>query len=66
MKEGIKNVWKILDKGHMIETEEGLLHSETDLRVTIIQEDHTDNMITIRDSGENRQQEFRSQSRSAA
>ena len=31
-------VVKILEKGHMAETEEGILHSEVDLEITLIQE----------------------------
>ena len=43
---------EISDKGHMMETGEGILHSEADSEVTMIQEGLTEDE-THRDRGDN-------------
>ena len=55
---------EILDKGHMIETEQGILDSEADPEVSIIQESHTED--NYRKRCDSRQHRLRSQSRSPA
>ena len=47
MTEVMMKVEEILDKGHMIETEEDIIHSEADPEVKIFQEGHTKDMKTI-------------------
>ena len=44
---GMREVEEILDKGQMTETEEDILHSEADPKVTIIQEGHTEDKTVI-------------------
>ena len=40
MTKGMTEVQESLHKGHMIEIEEGILHSEVDLEIAIIQVSH--------------------------
>ena len=47
MTQVMTEVEEILDKGHMIETEEGSLHCKRDPEITIIQEGHTEDKISI-------------------
>ena len=54
----------ILYEGHIIETEDGILHSEANPEVTIIQEGYTKD--SYRNRGDSRQLRFRIQSRSPA
>ena len=59
--EGMTEVEEILEKGHMIETEEGILYLKADPEVTAIQEQHIED--NCRDRGNSRQQCSRSKSR---
>ena len=60
MTDVIKEAKAILNKGHMIETGEGILHLKADLEVTATQDSHTKDRIIIEmeDGGDRRQQSF--------
>ena len=47
MTEVMREEEEILDKKYMIETEEGILHSETDPEVAIIQGGHADSLVIL-------------------